>query len=232
MGIDQLKKINKERRENGEADFANPRNAAAGTIRQLDSRVEAKRKLDTFIYDLPFVASAKKGGSDLPSTQVEELKLLAKLGFKVNKEFAECHNIEEAIKYWEKWQKKKDAQDYLIDGVVVKVNERDLQEKLGYTGKAPRFAIAFKFPAEQVTTVVEDIVLQVGRQGTITPVAIRNWVGSRMAVWSIAMTFLIRHVALAIFAGSWRVLGWTGKRVWRFSSPIRWFRMENSIVFR
>ncbi|MCX6713586.1 MAG: NAD-dependent DNA ligase LigA, partial [Candidatus Vogelbacteria bacterium] len=163
LGIDQLEKINKERKKTGEAEFANPRNAAAGTIRQLDPRVVAKRKLDTFIYDI--------SAGDMPDTQVAELNRLSKLGFKVNKEFAECQNIEEAIKYWEKWQKKKDAQDYLIDGVVIKVNERALQEKLGYTGKAPRFAIAFKFPAEQVTTVVEDIVLQVGRQGTITPVA-------------------------------------------------------------
>jgi DNA ligase (NAD+) len=163
LGHDQLEKINKERREKGELEFANPRNAAAGTIRQLDSRVVAKRRLDTFVYDISF--------GDVPETQELELKRLAKLGFKVNKEFAVCKNIEEAIKYWEKWNKKKDQQDYLIDGVVVKVNERAFQEKLGYTGKAPRFAIAFKFPAEQVVTTVEDIVLQVGRQGTITPVA-------------------------------------------------------------
>lgn len=169
LGIDQLEKINKERQKNDEAEFANPRNAAAGTIRQLDPKVVAKRKLDTFIYDVSAVALAK---ADLPKTQIEELKLLAKLGFKTNKEFAECRDIEEVIKYWQKWQKTKDRQNYLIDGVVVKVNERELQEKLGYTGKAPRFAIAFKFPAEQVTTIVEDIVLQVGRQGTITPVAI------------------------------------------------------------
>ncbi|MFA5023194.1 MAG: NAD-dependent DNA ligase LigA [Candidatus Paceibacterota bacterium] len=163
LGIDQLEKINKERVKNGEVEFANPRNAAAGTIRQLDPRVVAKRKLDTFIYDISV--------GEIPKTQAEELKLLAKLGFKVNKEFAECRDIEEVIKFWQKWQNKKDRQNYLIDGVVVKVNERVLQEKLGYTGKAPRFAIAFKFPAEQATTVVEDIVLQVGRQGTITPVA-------------------------------------------------------------
>lgn len=175
LGHDQLEKINKERKKKGETEFANPRNAAAGTIRQLDSRVVAERKLDTFIYDLSSealpVRQAGLAKEDGLKTQAEELKLLAKLGFKVNKEFAECQDIEEVIKYWQKWQKKKDSQNYLIDGVVVKVNERKYQEQLGYTGKAPRFAIAFKFPAEQVTTVVEDIVLQVGRQGTITPVA-------------------------------------------------------------
>ncbi len=163
LGLDQMQKINAERKKNGEPEFANPRNAAAGTIRQLDSRVVAGRKLDTFIYDL--------SAGENPDTQVAELKRLEKLGFKVNKEFAECKNIEEAIKFWQKWQKKKDTQDFLIDGIVVKVNERYFQEKLGYTGKAPRFAIAFKFPAEQATTVVESIVLQVGRQGNITPVA-------------------------------------------------------------
>jgi DNA ligase (NAD+) len=176
LGHDQLAKINKERKKNGELEFANPRNAAAGTIRQLDARVVAKRKLDTFIYDLHIgtddgLLKAVQRPSSVPATQVAELKLLAKLGFKVSKEYTECADIEEAIKYWQKWHKKKDQQNYLIDGVVVKVNERELQEKLGYTGKAPRFAIAFKFPAEQVTTVVEEIVLQVGRQGTITPVA-------------------------------------------------------------
>lgn len=170
LGRDQLEKINKERKKKGETEFANPRNAAAGTIRQLDPRVVARRQLDTFIYDVSAIASAE-AKEDLLKTQVAELKLLSQLGFKVNKEFVECSNIEEVIKYWQKWQKKKDSENYLIDGVVVKVNERVHQEQLGYTGKAPRFAIAFKFPAEQVTTVVEDIVLQVGRQGTITPVA-------------------------------------------------------------
>jgi len=152
----------------GEPLFANPRNAAAGTLRQLDPKIVAERKLDTFIYDLSLLPSKTE---KLPETQEEELKFLAELGFKTNKHFEYCADIEAVIKFWQKWQKKKDSQDYWIDGVVVKVNKRADQEKLGYTGKAPRFAIAFKFPAEQATTVVESIVLQVGRQGTITPVA-------------------------------------------------------------
>ncbi len=166
LGRAQLAKLNKDRKKTNELEFANPRNAAAGTIRQLDPRVVAGRKLDTFIYDI-----SVSGVSLVPKTQVAELKRLIQLGFKVNKEFSECRDIEKVINYWQKWQKKKDDQNYLIDGVVVKVNECREQKKLGYTGKAPRFAIAFKFPAEQVTTVVEEIVLQVGRQGTITPVA-------------------------------------------------------------
>ena len=158
-------KLNKEQERKGEKKYANPRNIAAGTIRQLDSRIVAKRKLDMFVYDIAKIKNA------FPESQFEELNRLSELGFKTNKYFKKCKNISEVIKFWEKWQNKKEKEDYWIDGVVVKVNERDLQEKLGYTGKAPRFAIAFKFPAEQVTTVVEDIVLQVGRTGVLTPVA-------------------------------------------------------------
>jgi len=145
--------------------FANPRNAAAGAIRQLDPKVAAERKLDVFIYDVA------RTSEQLPQTQYEELRYLQGLGFKVNKHFMLVHSVGEIIEYWQKWQKKSKAQGYWIDGAVIKVNELELQERLGYTGKAPRFAIAFKFPAEQVTTVVEDIVLQVGRTGVLTPVA-------------------------------------------------------------
>ncbi|MEK7069594.1 MAG: NAD-dependent DNA ligase LigA, partial [Patescibacteria group bacterium] len=106
-----------------------------------------------------------------PETQIQELELLEGLGFKVNKNYKLCKNIDEAIAYWKSWQEKKDKESFWIDGVVVKLNRRDWQEKIGYTGKAPRFAIAFKFPAEQATTTVEDIVVQVGRTGALTPVA-------------------------------------------------------------
>ena len=164
LGKKELARINKEREKNGEQVFANPRNAAAGSIRQLDPRVAAARKLDTFIYDI-----ARAG--TLPDTQYKELEYLKELGFKVNQEAKEVGDIEGAIAYWKHWRDKKDKQDYLIDGVVIKVNERRNQEILGYTGKAPRFGIAFKFPAEQVTTILEDIHFQVGRTGVVTPVA-------------------------------------------------------------
>lgn len=159
-----LAALNKIRAKNGEELFANPRNVAAGSIRQLDPKMTASRKLDTFIYDVAQMDT-------IPKTQEEELKLLQKLGFKVNKHFKTVADIDGVIAYWREWQKKAVKEDYQIDGVVVKVNEHHLQEVLGYTGKAPRFGIAFKFPAEQVTTVVEDIVFQVGRTGVITPVA-------------------------------------------------------------
>lgn len=161
----EFERINKEQKKKGGELYSNPRNIAAGTIRQLDPRIVAERKLDNFIYDL-----ASFGG-ELPKTQIEELELLKKLGFKVNSIFKKCQSIEEVIEFWKIWEKKKDKQDYQIDGVVVKVNEREYQDRLGFTGKAPRFAIAFKFRAEQVTTVVEDITFQVGRTGVITPVA-------------------------------------------------------------
>ncbi len=165
MSAKQLEKINKERAKNGEELYANPRNVAAGAIRQLDPRVTASRKLDAFIYD---VAQSSEGE---PNTQVSELEYLRELGFKVNQHFLHAKDIEAVISYWESWKEKGRKQDYWIDGVVVKVNERVYQEALGFTGKAPRFAIAFKFPAEQVTTIVENIVLQVGRTGVLTPVA-------------------------------------------------------------
>lgn len=161
----ELERINREREKNNEPLFANPRNAAAGSIRQLDPKVAASRKLDSFAYDLSF--SSEK----LPETQFEELKKLQNLGFKVNKNFRLCKNIGEVMDFWREWRKKKDIMSYGIDGIVVKLNNSHWQELLGYTGKAPRFAIAFKFPAEQATTIVEDIQVQVGRTGVLTPVA-------------------------------------------------------------
>jgi len=165
MSSANLEKLNKQRAKNGEPLFANPRNVAAGSIRQLDPKVAAARKLDVFIYD---VASTSE---KFPSTQAEELEYLRELGFKVNPHHVVADDIEGAIDFWKKWSAKGRHQEYWIDGVVIKVNERAYEETLGYTGKAPRFAIAFKFPAEEVTTILEDIVFQVGRTGVITPVA-------------------------------------------------------------
>ncbi|HEY4473966.1 MAG TPA: NAD-dependent DNA ligase LigA, partial [Candidatus Paceibacterota bacterium] len=165
MGKRGLANLNARRRAENESEFANPRNAAAGSIRQLDSKIAASRTLDTFIYDLT------KSNSAIPETQMEELALLRKLGFKVNRDAVHARNADEVIAFWKKWQVEKGREDFLIDGVVAKVHERKYQEALGYTGKAPRFAIAFKFPAEQVTTSIEDIALQIGRTGILTPVA-------------------------------------------------------------
>ena len=165
MGKKEFDRLNKEQKKKGEKLYANPRNVAAGSIRQLDPAVAASRKLDSFAYDL--VSYSK----ELPATQMEELELLTQLGFKVNLHVTLSKSMDDVISFWKKWEKKKDSVDYWIDGVVIKVNDASQQRILGYTGKAPRFAIALKFPAEEVTTVVEDIVIQVGRTGALTPVA-------------------------------------------------------------
>lgn len=160
----EFDRINADLAKKGEKTYANPRNLAAGTIRQLDSKIVASRKLSVFIYNIAQIAEA-------PKTQMEELQLLQDLGFKVNKHYIFCKTIDDVITYWKEWGKKKDKESYLIDGVVIKTNEREYRETLGYTGKAPRYSIAFKFPAEQVTTQVLDIAFQVGRTGVVTPVA-------------------------------------------------------------
>lgn len=165
LGRAELLRINIERSKAGEQPFANPRNAAAGSIRQLDPKVAASRKLDTFIYELANTSEK------FPDDQIGELNYLRELGFKVNPHFKVATDIKGIIAFWNEWKEKGRRQDYWVDGVVVKVSEREYEEKLGYTGKGPRFAIALKFPAEQVTTTVEDIVLQVGRTGVLTPVA-------------------------------------------------------------
>ncbi len=161
----ELARINTAREKAGEAVFANPRNVAAGSLRQLDPKIAAARRLDTFIYDVGFSEEA------VPDTQHDELAYLRDLGFKVNPHFEQCADIDRVIAYWKRWQKKARGAGYWIDGIVAKVDEKAYQDALGYTGKGPRYAIAFKFPAEQVTTVVEDITLQVGRTGVVTPVA-------------------------------------------------------------
>jgi len=165
LNKEQLAKINAERKKKGEPEFANSRNAAAGSIRQLDPKITAERRLDSFVYDV----DAIKG--KFPETQIEELCLLEKLGFKVNKEYRHCKNLADIQKMHDEWAKKKDKQPYGIDGLVIKVNSKKLQDILGYTGKAPRWALAYKFNPEKVTTVVEDITVQVGRTGALTPVA-------------------------------------------------------------
>ncbi|MFA5021905.1 MAG: NAD-dependent DNA ligase LigA [Patescibacteria group bacterium] len=161
----QLAQINQQRQIDNQPQFANPRNAAAGTIRQLDPKVVASRKLDCFVYDW-------SGGQEkMPQTQITELQELEKLGFKVNKNYQLCNSLDQVVEFWRNWQKKRVKEPYWIDGVVVKINRRDYQNILGYVGKAPRWAIAFKFPAQEVTTIIEDIKVQIGRLGTLTPVA-------------------------------------------------------------
>jgi len=165
MKKSDLEKTNKTREKEGLPPFANSRNAAAGSIRQLDPKITAKRKLDSYIYDIEEIEGK------FPETQMKELDLLKELGFKVNENHKLCKNIEEIDKYFRSWEDKRDKQEYGIDGVVVKINSKKLQDSLGYTGKSPRWAVAYKFVPEKVTTVVEEIKVQVGRTGALTPVA-------------------------------------------------------------
>ncbi len=166
MKKSDFKKLNEERMKRGEPLFANPRNAAAGSVRQLDSRVTAQRNLDIFVYGATFPE-----GSSF-ANHLDVLSYLKKIGFKVNSETRLGENIEEAINYCHQWREKKERLDYEIDGAVIKVNSLTIREKLGFTTRSPRWAIAYKFPAQQATTKIRDIVVQVGRTGALTPVAI------------------------------------------------------------
>lgn len=158
--------LNAARKENGEPLFANPRNAAAGSLRQLDPRIAAKRNLDIFLY----------GMGDLETEEIashsEGLNFLEKNGLKVNRDRKTCPTIEEVIQYVENWSAKRPSLNYEIDGIVIKVDRYEDQEQLGTTAKSPRWAIAYKFPAEEVMTQLIDIELSVGRTGVVTPTAI------------------------------------------------------------
>jgi DNA ligase (NAD+) len=160
-----FERINAEREEADEAKFANPRNAAAGTIRQLDPKVVARRRLDLFAYDV------LRGERKPFATHSEALEWLAAAGFTVNPKWRECKTIDEVIAFCNEMEAERDGLEYEIDGVVVKVNSTALQDEFGATTKSPRWAIAYKYPARQATTQVESIVVQVGRTGALTPVA-------------------------------------------------------------
>ena len=161
-----LNKLNEERAKNGEPLFANARNAAAGSIRQLDSAIAASRGLDAFWY---YFVNARDFGIRYHS---ESLDFADKLGFKTNKERRLCHGIDEVIEYIKEYTIKRPDLPYDIDGVVIKVDDMNLYDKLGYTAKTPRWAIAYKFPPEEVVTKLTDIIFTVGRTGKITPNAV------------------------------------------------------------
>jgi DNA ligase (NAD+) len=165
----ELTRINALRIKNDEQPFANTRNAAAGSLRQLDAEVTRARKLRFFAYDVERVS---KAGATLPQTQAGELEFLKAQGFAVNREWKRYTTLDAIVKYRDTWIEKRTTLPYGVDGVVIKVDAVSHQDVLGYTAKAPRFGIAFKFPAEEVITVVEDIKLQVGRTGVVTPVAV------------------------------------------------------------
>ena len=166
MEKEDFKRLNREREEKGEPPFANPRNAAAGSLRQLDPNITARRPLKAFFYAL-----GRAEGITIRS-QEELLTTLSKLGLPVNPLWRRCESPEEAIAFYHELLERRDELPYEADGVVVKVNDFSQREVLGEVSRAPRWAIAFKFPAEEATTRVLDIVVQVGRTGALTPVAI------------------------------------------------------------
>ena len=163
MPIKSFNKLNEEREKNGEALFQNPRNAAAGSIRQLDSKIARSRNLDAFLYHVP--DTDKK-------THYEALMELKELGFIVNPNVRLVKNIEEILDYINEWSLKRDTLPYDIDGIVIKVNDIEMQKELGSTAKYPKWVVAYKFPAEEVKTKLIDIVCTVGRTGQVTPNAI------------------------------------------------------------
>lgn len=182
--------LNLTREENGLEVFANPRNAAAGSLRQLDAKVVAERNLSTFMYSVADLG-------DLPATsQSLALEELDRLGFKTNQERKVCQTIDDVWDYVQKFQEERPNLDYEIDGIVIKVNTFETQEEIGYTVKAPRWAIAYKFPAEEAETVVNEIEWTIGRTGVVTPTAIMTPVrlaGTTVARASLHNMDLIRE---------------------------------------
>lgn len=161
-----FQRLNEVREARGESLFQNPRNAAAGSLRQLDSRLAAERHLSIFLYSVNDLTGIDAG------TQDEALRALDDLGFKTNKERRKVGSIDEVIEYVDHWTTHRAELDYDIDGIVIKVNDLETQEQLGYTVRSPRWAVAYKFPAEEVVTEIEGIELTVGRTGVITPTAL------------------------------------------------------------
>ncbi|MBD2139217.1 NAD-dependent DNA ligase LigA [Anabaena sp. FACHB-1237] len=168
LPVELFRQINERRKKDGEQLFANPRNAVAGTLRQLDSRIVAQRQLDFFAYTLHI---AGLDDASVADTQWESLELLQKLGFRVDTNHKLCRSIAEVSEYYEYWDTARLNSPYMTDGVVVKLNTFKLQEQLGFTQKFPRWAIALKYPAQEAPTRVEKITVNVGRTGALTPLA-------------------------------------------------------------
>lgn len=161
----QFEQINKERAENGEKLYANPRNTTAGSLKLLDSKITAKRNLQMFCYSLLIDGNEQE-------TNIKSFEILKKMGFPVSEHIAVCSTVDELFKFIDEWDKRRTELPYMIDGIVIKINEKKNQDELGFVARAPRWAIAYKYEAESMETQVLDIQLQIGRTGAVTPVAI------------------------------------------------------------
>ena len=222
-----LKKLNEERAREGLSLFANPRNAAAGSVRQLDPRITAQRPLDIFIYGLGWAE-----GKTVPETHWGIIQYLKSLGFKVNPNIALCHTIDEVKDYCGNWVERQEELPYDADGVVVKINSIAFQDELGHVGREPRWAIAYKFPAVQGTTRLNDIGVNVGRTGSLNPYAILEPV----QVGGVT----IKHAALHneedihrkdIRIGDWVIIQRAGEVIPEIVGPIVSRRTGNEKVF-
>ena len=162
-----FEKLNDENKLKGEKIFANPRNAAAGSLRQLDSSITAKRDLSMFTY-----TAIIENGDFIPKTHWDSIQYIKELGFKINPNIKLVNDIEGAIAFCKEWENKRFNLNYATDGVVIKVNRLDYQNELGFTSRAPKWATAFKFPPEEITTKLLDIELGIGKSGAVTPVAV------------------------------------------------------------
>jgi DNA ligase (NAD+) len=166
LPLEIFDQINQEREKTGEALFANPRNAAAGTLRQLDAKIVDKRRLNFFAYTLHIP------DNNSPQSQWESLQFLQQIGFLVNPNRKLCQSLAEVNQYFQNWETGRRTLPYMTDGIVVKINDYKLQEKLSFTQKFPRWAIALKYPAEEAPTIVKEITVNIGRTGAVTPMAI------------------------------------------------------------
>jgi DNA ligase (NAD+) len=223
-----FKKLNEERAKEGLPLFANPRNAAAGSVRQLDSRITAQRPLDIFVYGLGWAE-----GKAVPETHWEIMQYLKSLGFKINPNIALCRTIAEVKDYYEKWVENQEKLPYEVDGVVVKINSIPFQVELGFVGREPRWAIAYKFPAVQGTTRLLEIGINVGRTGSLNPYAILEPV----QVGGVT----IKHAALHneedihrkdIRIGDWVVIQRAGEVIPEIVEPIVSRRTSKEKIFR
>ena len=220
-------RLNEERVAQGQPPFANPRNSAAGSLRQLDPKATALRPLDIFIYGLGYAE-----GDSVPDNHWGALEYLKALGFKVNPHSALCHTLEEVEEYYRRWLEGRDALDYDIDGVVVKINPFTHQESLGHVGREPRWAVAYKFPATQAITRLLDIGVNVGRTGSLNPYAILDPVnvgGAMVKMATLHNEDDIRRKDLRI--GDWVVVERAGEVVPRVVSPIVGRRTGEERVF-
>jgi DNA ligase (NAD+) len=228
----ELERINEARKKANDAQFANARNAAAGSLRQLDPEVARSRNLSLTVYDLDLL-DLHTTILPIPESQWDELRFLKSLGLPTDSHTKRCKTLADIQTFYDEWKDKRDTLVHGIDGVVIKVNEVPLQKVLGYTAKAPRFGVAYKFPAVEATTVVEDIQLQVGRTGVITPVAHLRPVRIDGSTVSRATLHNEDNIArLDVRVGDTIILRKAGDVIPEIVSVIRTLRSEKSKPFK